>query len=224
MIASAQSVLAELKALGKESFRKTYRRHGAGDDVYGVSTADLKTLQKKIKVDQTIAAGLWASGNYDAQILAAMVGDPEKVDRATLDAWVRDLDNYPITDAFAGFAATTPHARALAETWMNSKKEYVSSAGWHIVAHLAMKDRSLDDDYFTERLEVIRRDIENAPNRTRHNMNGALIAIGSRNAALEKKALAAARAIGRVEVDHGETNCTTPDAAKYIAKIKVREK
>ena len=224
MTASAQSVLAELKALGKESFRKTYRRHGAGDDVYGVSTADLKALQKKIKVDQTIAAGLWASGNYDARILAAMVADPEKAERATLDAWVRDLDNYPITAAFAGLAAATPHARWLAETWMKSKQEYVSSTGWQIVAHLAMKDRSLDDAYFAERLEIIRRDIAKAPNRTRHNMNGALIAIGSRNAALEAKALAVARAIGKVEVDHGETGCTTPDAARYIAKIKARKK
>ena len=51
-------------------------------------------------------------------------------------------------------------------------------------------------------------------------MNGALIGIGLRSAGREKKAVAVARRIGVVEVDHGETGCKTPDAAGYIAKTK----
>ena len=54
--------------------------------------------------------------------------------------------------------------------------------------------------------------------RTDHAMNRALIAIGVSNARLEKPALAAAKRIGKVEVDHGETGCQTPDAAAYIRK------
>ena len=42
-------------------------------------------------------------------------------------------------------------------------------------------------------------------------MNGALISIGIRNAKLEKLAIAAAKRIGKVEVDHLETSCKTPD-------------
>ena len=49
-------------------------------------------------------------------------------------------------------------------------------------------------------------------------MNGALISIGIRNARLRKKALEAARRIGRVDVDHGETSCKTPDAVAAIQK------
>ncbi len=49
-------------------------------------------------------------------------------------------------------------------------------------------------------------------------MNNALINIGVRNPALEKKADAAAKRMGTVEVDHGETSCKTPDAAAYIKK------
>jgi hypothetical protein len=49
-------------------------------------------------------------------------------------------------------------------------------------------------------------------------MNMALIAIGVRSAGLRKLALAAAKRIGKVEVDHGDTSCKTPDAAAYIAK------
>ena len=40
---------------------------------------------------------------------------------------------------------------------------------------------------------------------------GALIAIGCR-ASMTERAIAVARKIGKVEVDHGETGCKTPDA------------
>jgi hypothetical protein len=40
-------ILDQLKALGTEQTRKTYRRHGVSGDQYGVSYADLKNLKKK---------------------------------------------------------------------------------------------------------------------------------------------------------------------------------
>jgi hypothetical protein len=51
-------------------------------------------------------------------------------------------------------------------------------------------------------------------------MNGALITIGLRNDRLEKKAMEIAKKIGKVIVDHGGTDCKTPDAAEYIARTK----
>jgi hypothetical protein len=55
-------------------------------------------------------------------------------------------------------------------------------------------------------------------------MNAALIAIGGSRPKLMKKAVAAAERIGEVEVDHGETSCTTPDAAAYIRKMASRKR
>jgi len=52
----------------------------------------------------------------------------------------------------------------------------------------------------------------------------ALITIGGRDAALRKLATAAAKRIGVVEVDHGDTACATPDAVTYIAKLWERAK
>ena len=54
-------------------------------------------------------------------------------------------------------------------------------------------------------------------------MNTALIAIGMRSLKLEPKAISAARKIGRIDVDHGETNCKTPDAEAYILKAGKRK-
>ncbi len=55
-------------------------------------------------------------------------------------------------------------------------------------------------------------------------MNMAVILIGCRNAALRKAATAAAKRIGKVVVDHGDTACKTPDAAQYIDKTWAHSK
>jgi hypothetical protein len=40
---------------------------------------------------------------------------------------------------------------------------------------------------------------------------------------LRQKAIEAARRIAKVEVDHGETTCKTPDAVPYIEKAAKRK-
>ena len=53
-------------------------------------------------------------------------------------------------------------------------------------------------------------------------MNNALISTGMRNQHLRALAQSAARRIGRVQVDRGETNCRTPDAFDYIERAHQR--
>lgn len=97
-------------------------------------------------------------------------------------------------------------------------------AGWRALAHDAMSDDELPDDYFESYLDIVEKDIHSRKNRVRDAMNSALIAIGTRNPRLEKKALGVAKAIGKVEVDHGETGCKTPEAADYIRKANQRKR
>ncbi len=213
-------VLQELEALGKEQTRKTYRRHGVGANQYGVSYGDLGKLKKRLKTDHTLAVQLWASGNHDARILALMIADPAQADAATLDIWVHDLDNYVISDALSSYVSASPLARELAEQWIQSGDEWIAATGWNVFAHLAMQDQSLPDGYFEPYIARIERDLHASKNRVRHSMNNAVIAIGVRSDALEGQAVAAAARIGKVVVDHGQTNCKTPDAIAYIAKTK----
>lgn len=219
---TAAEVLKELESLGTEQNRKVYARHGVGENRFGVSFADLGKLQKRIKSDHELALGLWASGNHEARILATMIADPAAVNGKLLDAWVKDLDNYVLTGYFSGLAAKTGHAQRKAEAWMKSKGEMTARAGWLIAAQLAMIDGALADDYCEGLLEVIEDEIHTRKNRVRDAMNSALISIGMRNPRMQKQAIAAAKRIGKVEVDHGETNCKTPDAATYIEKAAAR--
>ena len=216
--------MKKLRAMGTAQNRKVYARHGVTGPSFGVSYANLGKLKKSIKVDHALARELWASGNHDARVLATMIGDPSAVTAGELDAWVRGLDSYVITDAFSGLAASSPLAGKRVAKWTGSKQEWVSTAGWNLVTRLAMADGALTDAACEKHLKTIESKIHEAPNRTRYAMNGALIAIGMRNAALGKQATAAAKRIGKVEVDHGETGCKTPDAAAYIKKAAARKR
>jgi 3-methyladenine DNA glycosylase AlkD len=221
---SGEEVLRRLESLGTAQNRKIYRRHGAGEKLFGVSFANLEKLKKEIKVDHELAQQLWASGNHDARVLAAMIADPAATGLQLLNAWKRDLDGYIVTDIFSGFVEKTAHARKRMELWTRSKEELTGRAGWLLLARIARNDESLPDSYFLPYLETIERTIHTSKNRVRDAMNSALIAIGIRSSALEKKAIAAARRIGKVEVDHGETGCKTPDAEAYILKALQRKR
>lgn len=221
-MATLAEVMAELEAMGKPQYRKIYTRHGVHSPQFGVNTADLKTLQKRIKRDHALALALWATGNYDARHLATRIADPQQADEALLESWVRDLDNYGITDALTVLAAQTPFMRTLGERWVEADGEWIETAGWSLIGQMALKDKALPDATFLPWIERIERDIHPSKNRVRYAMNSVLIAIGGRSAALAQRATAAAQRIGVVEVDHGQTNCETPDAAAYIAKMRAR--
>ena len=218
-------VMAELESLGTEQNRKIYRRHGAGENQFGVSFANLRKLAKTLGRDQALADGLWRTGNQDARTLATLTAEPKTMSAEDLDAWAATLDYYTVTDMFAAnVVANTPHIGAKADEWTDSEAEFVAEAGWNLVAVMAMRDKTLPDAYFDARLGRIEREIHGALNRARYAMNGALIAIGLRNEGLRARAEAAAKRIGKVEVDHGETDCRTPDAIPYIVKAWARRK
>jgi 3-methyladenine DNA glycosylase AlkD len=217
-------VMNALEAMGTAQNRKVYARHGVGQKMFGVSYANLEKLRKRTKTDQELAVRLWATGNHDARVLATMVADPAVFESRMIDSWVRDLDSYVLADAFSKLVSRSSVARKKMEAWTKSRQEWVGRAGWQILVELAQGDRELPDAFFESYLQVIETEIHQSRNRARDAMNLALISIGLRSSGLEKTALAAAKRIGKVEVDHGETGCKTPDAADSIRKAKARKR
>ena len=209
----------ELESYGTEQNRKVYRRHGAEDNHFGVSFANLYKLQKRLKVHQELAVQLWETGNTDAMTLATLIVGPKQFDEATLEKWLMGLSYYMLVDLYArNIVAKSDHADVLMDKWIQTDEEWVARAGWEIMAQKAMSADEIDDDYFIGVLDLIEFNIHQAKNRTRHSMNGALIAIGLRNDARHDAAVKSAEVIGKVEVDHGDTSCKTPEAIPYMEK------
>ncbi|MEB9685479.1 DNA alkylation repair protein [Bacillus thuringiensis serovar pingluonsis] len=219
-----EEVMQQLEEYGTEQNRKTYKNHGAKEPLFGVSFANLKLLKKKIKKDHDLAIVLWETKNMDAMTLATMILDPKKVTTELLNKWVQEVDYYCLMDVLMTAICTSPIAIERMEEWTKSDDEWIGRAGWSLLANIAIKNKTLQDDFFFPYLEEIKANIHNEKNRKKEAMNSALIAIGIRNEDLERKAIEMAREIGKVQVDHGATSCKTPDAEPYIKKARERAK
>ncbi|HTF89677.1 MAG TPA: DNA alkylation repair protein [Planctomycetota bacterium] len=221
-----QSALKVLAENGSEQTRMVYGRQGVRGAMFGVGYDVLGEIATQIGNDHDVACALWNSGIHEARILATMTADAARLSARDLDLWVRALDNYVITEAFARLVSLSPHAILGADEWINSKDEWISSAGWHVLYAQVVGDGGVPAELTRPEAELpklllrIEREIHDAPNRTRYAMNSALIGIGMRSNALERQAIAAATRIGTVAVDHGLTDCKTPDAASYIPKAR----
>ncbi len=210
--------MATIKALGKPGTAAIYRRHGVTEPTVGLSYADLGVLVKKIGVDHTLALALWDTGLHDARVVATKVADPARLTKTTLAAWLKACSNYVITDAVAGTAARVPGILPIAMTWSTRPREWTSAAGWSVIAILSMRG-DIDEALAVDLMARVTANIHASPNRARYSMNNALIAMGGSMPTMHDRAIAAARSIGLVHVDHGETGCRTPDAVDMIGKM-----
>jgi 3-methyladenine DNA glycosylase AlkD len=219
-----EQAMKELEKHGTAQNVKVYKRHGAGDNVFGVSFANLRAMQKKIKTDHELAQKLWVSGNSDARSLAILIADPKKLTLKEADSWLKDINYYLLSDLLAGLVAKSDFATEAIAKWTKSKKEFIRQCGYNLIATLPGNGNSISDDDCLEYLQTIESEIHTAPNRARHAMNMAMCGLGIYREAIRDDVIAAARRIGKVEVDHGETSCKTPDAVAYIKKAVNRKK
>jgi 3-methyladenine DNA glycosylase AlkD len=218
-----RQTMAALEKLGTAQTRKTWLRHGATGAFFGVNIGDMKVLLKKLRGQQELALGLYASGNLDAMYLAGLVADGAQMSRKELEVWVRDARCRGISEYTVPWvAAESPHARELALKWIDSKKEHVAAAGWNTYAGIVSvrPDAELDLAEIEALLARVEREIDSAPNRVRYCMNGFVIAVGSAVKPLLAKAKATAKRLGKVQVDMGDTECKVPDAAAVLKKIE----
>jgi 3-methyladenine DNA glycosylase AlkD len=215
-------VMKLLQAAGSPQQCKVLARHGVMPPMFGVSAASMKALAREIGAagDQALARQLWESRNHDARVLATMIADPKRTDAWLIDRWRHDLNNSVLCDALSALADTAGVSTDHIDRWCAAGDEWTSALGWTLVARRLSRPGGWSDADLMKKIASIERGIHRAPNRTRYAMNAALIALGLRTNELQRAALAAAKRIGPVQVDHGDTACTTPDAAEYILKSR----
>ena len=222
---TTQDILRTFEKLGKPQTAAIYKRHGAGDNVFGVLTSDLARLQKKIKVDPPLAKELWKTKNAEARVLALQITDPSHLTRGDADRMVKDGPIRFVGFYLSGLVARSPIAEATMRAWMKSPDALFREMGYAVFGVRLKEDPdSVSDEEAAKVLATIEKEIHRSPNWARYAMNGALIGIGISKPALRKKVLDAARRIGKVDVDHGETSCKTPDAVSYIEKAVKRKR
>jgi 3-methyladenine DNA glycosylase AlkD len=222
---TAADILAELKPLGKESYKKTLMNHGIKEPFFGVKIEDMKKIQKRVKKDYQLALDLYDTGVYDAMYLAGLIADDMKMTKKDLERWVQQADCPGISEYTVPWvAAESQHGWELGLKWIDSKDENVATAGWATLSSLAAikEDAELDVAQYRRLLDRVAKTIHQQPNRVRYVMNSFVISVGSYIKPLTKLAVETAKRIGTVTVDMGGTACKVPPAVEYIKKVEAR--
>ena len=220
---TAAEIVQELKPLGSENIKKVLLKHGIKEPLLGVKVEELKKIQKRIKKDYHLALDLYDTGIYDAMYLAGLIADDFKMTRKDLQHWVDTATcNALCGSTVSWVAAESLHGWDLALEWIESGKESVAVTGWATLSSLVgiKDDAELDLAALKRLLLRVQKTLPREPNRVRYAMNGFVIAVGTYVQPLTALALQAARKIGEVSVDVGDTSCKVPYAPEYIEKVQ----
>ncbi len=210
-----KAVLAWLKRHGSNATRKGMARYAIpSDHAFGVTMANLKVLARQVGRNHELAAELWATGWYEARMLAALIDEPARVSPAQMDRWCRDFDNWGICDTvcFALFDRT-PHAWQKVAKWAGKRDEFAKRAAFALLWGLTVHDKRADDTPFVRALPLVERAAGDPRHFVQKAVNMALRAIGKRSLALNTAAVAVARRLAdSVEV-----------APRWVGKDALRE-
>jgi 3-methyladenine DNA glycosylase AlkD len=188
----------------------------------GIPVPKLRALSKKIGRDHALALRLWRAGIHEAQLLAAMICEPEKMTAAQADSWAKSVDSWDTCDQAAMNAwRWAPFAWKKVFEWPKSGKEFVRRSGFSLMAALAVGDpstrlgagKAASDAKFIALFPLIKRYSVDERNFVRKAVNWALRQIGKRNLKLNKAAIKAAKDIAKIDTK----------AARWIAADAIRE-
>lgn len=209
------SILRELRALSNPAVRDQMAYFGVNvPKAFGISAPVLHTISRRIGKDHQLAEELWSSGIHEARILAALIGEPDKVTAGQMDRWARDFDAWDVVDATCRYlyAFTEPAWRKV-EEWSGREQEFIKRAAFSLMAYLSYLDRQSPDARFEKLFRIIVRESDDHRNFVRKAVNWALRQIGKRNLRLNRAAIRTAERIR----ERGSR------AARWIATNALRE-
>lgn len=217
-----EMVMQELEALGKERMKKIYMSNGAHEPLFGVATGAMKPMVKNIKINQSLAEELYATGNYDAMYFAGVIADSKAMTESDYDRWIDAAYFYMLSDyVVAVTLSESDIAQQVADKWIESGEELRMSAGWSCYCWLLgnRKDNEFSESKMSNMLEMVKKTIHTSPERTKSAMNNFLYTVGTSYVPLHEEAVETAKAIGLVEVKRDNKKSSFLNASESIEKV-----
>jgi len=214
-MASAEDILKKLKAKARPNQLEGMARFGISSERrLGVKVPDMRKIAKDVGKDHALALELWKTGIPDAQIVAALVGEPEKMTDAQMEDWVKDFNSWDVCDQVCmNLFDKSPLAVKKIHEWSGREEEFVKRAAYALIACVAWHDKEAKDDIFIQLFPVIKRGATDERNYVKKSVNWALRHIGKRNIQLNKAAIDFAEKIRQMD----------SKAARWIASDALRE-
>jgi 3-methyladenine DNA glycosylase AlkD len=219
----ADDVMGWLQRAGTARQKAELARYGiVAPKAFGVSVGALLQFARTRPKDHALAAALWATGWYEARLLAAMLDDPAQVTRGQMDAWARAFDNWGVCDTVCWHLFDhTPFAWEKARAFAASKSEFVKRAGFAMMAGRVARDKESPDRPFLELLPLVERGAEDERHLVKKGASWALRRLGGRSPALYAASVALAKRLAASS--EPAPRWVGADALRALAKGKPAE-
>lgn len=214
-MATFEDILKQLKTKANTENVQGMARFGmATDKRLGISIPDLRKLAKSVGKGHALALELWNTGIPEAQIVAALVAEPEKLTAAQMDDWVKDFNSWDVCDQICmNLFDKTPLAWGKIHEWAKRDEEFVKRAAFALIACLAWHNKTAPDEAFANLIPVIENGATDERNFVKKAVSWALRHIGKRNVNLHTVAMQAAEKMQQSE----------SKTARWIAKDAIRD-
>ncbi len=223
-MASVEDVLEKLKAKARPDQVEGMARYGmTAEKRLGVSVPDMRKIAKETGRDHALAIALWKTGFPEARIVAAMVGEPERLTEEQMEEWVKDINSWDVCDQVCmNLFEKTPLAWKKILDWSGREEEFVKRTAYALIACLAWHGKELDDQKFIDCLPIIKRGSTDERNFVKKAVSWALRNIGKRNINLNKAALKLAEEIR--QIDSKSARWIAADAIKELQSEAVQKR
>lgn len=217
-------IVKKLRNHASEKNRKGMARFGINPKgTLGVSTVVLRKMAKDIGKNQELSLRLWDSGIHEARLLAAFIGEPDKVTEKQMEKWVKDIDSWDVCDQLCGnLFDKTPFAYKKIYQWVKREEEFVRRTGFVLMATLSVHDKKAVNKKFEEFFPLIKKYSIDERNFVKKAINWALRQIGKRNLALNKKAIKLAKEIQKI--DSKSARWITNDAIRELTSDPIQQR
>jgi 3-methyladenine DNA glycosylase AlkD len=226
--ATVESVMAWIRKTGSPKVRAGMARYGLPTaNAVGIPVGVMRAEAKWIGPNHALALGLWKTGNYEAQLMAAMLGEPDRLTAAQMDAWCRDFDNWGTVDTacFVLFDRS-PLGWKMASKWAKEEGEFQRRAGFVMMACLAAHDKTAKDAAFLKFVPMIEKGASDDRNFVKKGVSWALRHLGHRTAALHAAAVKTATKLSKsddpTERWVGKDALRDLSRPSVVAKVKKR--
>lgn len=217
-----EETLARLEALGSERMREQNRRHGAGDNQFGVMLGDIRKLAKEIKAGHELALALWETGNSDARLLAILLFKPALLTADDLERMIAEVGYAQVAEWLTSYViGKHPEREALRLKWLDSADPWAARAAWGLTSERISKSPdTLDLPALLERIE---REMPGAPPQVQWTMNFCLAGIGINSPELRPRTITFGENLGLYRDYPVSKGCISPFAPIWINEMVKRQ-
>ena len=166
----------------------------------GISVPDMRKIAKENGKDHNVALELWDTGIPEAQIVAALIAEPEKLTEQQMEHWVKDINSWDVCDQVCmNLFDKSPLAWKKIHDWSQREEEFIRRTAFSLIACIAWHDKTIADEKLIELFPLIKGASTDDRNFVKKAVNWALRHIGKKNKNLNKAAINLAKEIKQID-------------------------